>query len=520
MSVSKPSRPSHLQPERDPSERDPSGLRRQPAFSGRRTHPGFECPERDVITSEIPVAVMLEAARIMTEPSPPVDLRLSLVMEKPAPATEPRPARPLAADLGLQELIESSPMQPPVRRSSLAHGIFIACGALALGLASLFAVRTWSSSSGTPLSTDGSGSQQIARLTPSSRSMPVPALGCVLERQPVKLDDWAVAEVRPSVVALPGSSNVVLAYAQSHRHATGGEFDPVRMKLDRSFGHTNERQIFSVTPLVASGAPNYQVERMGGLVAYARPLDVVPPLRIGLNDAGLVIGPLEQRGERIWELPAWTLISVPEVASYGSGLILVLRAGRNTGHLHLGRVGNNGAPLSELAQIGSADSEYGRPALVSGPEQTVLAVSQRVEGDQGYALLLARAPNGELPLKLAPLELPGTAGLEVASPALAALPDGGFALMWSQGTGPARQVRVQRLSAALLPLGDPLDVSAPDAASGGASAGALFAVKDGLLAFYFLRRDDGHSLWVGRLGCGAHREGGEGLSEQSSGPTR
>ena len=68
---------------------------------------------------------------------------------------------------------------------------------------------------------------QIAKLTPAGRTREVPALGCVLERQPVKLDDWAVAEVRPSVVALPGSNNVVLAYAQSHRHATGGEFDPV-----------------------------------------------------------------------------------------------------------------------------------------------------------------------------------------------------------------------------------------------------------------------------------------------------
>ena len=42
----------------------------------------FECPEREVITSEVPAAALEEAARVMTEPSPPVDLGLDLAVTR------------------------------------------------------------------------------------------------------------------------------------------------------------------------------------------------------------------------------------------------------------------------------------------------------------------------------------------------------------------------------------------------------------------------------------------------------
>ena len=75
----------------------------------------------------------------------------------------------------------------------------------------------------------------------------------------------------------------------------------------------------------------------------------------------------------------------------------------------------------------------------------MLAVAQRTP-DGNHSVLLARAKNGQLPLELAPLDILGSADVELSAPALAALPDGGFALMWSQGSGWQRLVRVQRLS--------------------------------------------------------------------------
>src|SRR5689334_6620455 len=43
---------------------------------------GFEGPEQEIITAEVPPAIMLEAARVMTEPSPPIDLGLQRAIDR------------------------------------------------------------------------------------------------------------------------------------------------------------------------------------------------------------------------------------------------------------------------------------------------------------------------------------------------------------------------------------------------------------------------------------------------------
>lgn len=494
-----------------------------------------ECPEQEVITSEVPAAAMLQAARVMTEPSPPANLGLDVALERASRRPEATlpftpgsdewsspppscPAPPLAAEFGLQGLIEAGepkgPSTPPWLR---AQGLWITLLALALGLGALFAVRWFAASrrqatSSVPGPADpGPGvSPPMAAALPALAPREVPELGCRFEREPVKLDDWAVVDVRPALLVMPGSSpgsppgaeSVALGYAQSHKHATGGLLDLETLKFARRFGQTSERQIFSVTPLNASGSIGYHVERMGALVAFGRALDVAPPVRIGMNDDGIVLGRLDERSEKVWELPVGTLISVPEVSAHAQGFTLATRAGRATGQLRLGLLSASGAPLSPLEQLATADWDYGRPALASGPSQTVLAATLRTDPARGQSMLLGRASNGRLPLELSPLDIFGTGDVELSAPALTALPDGGFVLMWSQGAGWERQVRVQRLSATLVPLGSPFAVTTPDPALGGSVAGAIQSVGERLVAFYFVRRDGGHSLWATTLRCG------------------
>lgn len=468
---------------------------------------GLECPERDVITAEVPVAALLEAVRVMTEPSPPADLGLEAAIrgrdsERPPPS---RPAPPLAAEFGLQALLEPELARGPrwVRwlRSQAA---WVALGAVTLGLSALFAAR-WLAASrpSAPAPSDVAALTPAAAAERQSVALEPPLPGCALASEPVKLDSWAVVDVRPSLAALPSSRSVLLGYAQSHKHATGGRLDPAALQFQRTFGQQEEGQIFSVTPLVARGSPGYHVERMGALVAFGRALDTSPPLRVGMNDAGLVLGALDARSTRAWELPPRTLISVPEVAEHERGFTLAFRAGRTSGPLRVGLLDHQGKPLSELEQIGTADSEYGRPALASGARQNALAASLRRGPDGPYDLMIGRAESGRLPLELSRLELPDLDALEPTAPALAALPDGSFALMWTQGDGWRRRVRLVRLSSVLTPAAEPIDVSTPDPALGGATAGALFWASDRLLAFYFLRREEGHSLWAVSLSCPA-----------------
>lgn len=484
----------------------------------------LECPEQEVITSQVPAAAMLQAARVMTEPSPPIDLGLDVAIERASrrpdaplaflanedewsPPPPSRPALPLAAELGLQGLIEAA---APRREGSplwlRAYGLWIALLAVLLGLGALFAAR-WFAAPKPEAPGQGGAALGASQAPPQSpvavAPRELPELGCRFAHEPRKLDDWAVVDVRPAFVALSGDTSVALGYAQSHKHATGGVLDLETLAFTRRFGHTNERQIFSVTPLAGSGAISYHVERMGALVAFGRALDIVPPVRVGMNDDGLVLGQLDERSEKVWELPVGTLISVPEIAAQPQGFTLATRAGRATGHLRLGLLSPGGAPLSPLEQLATPDGDYGRPALASGPSQTVLATTLRGDPERGHSMLLGRAINGKLPLELSPLDIFGTGDVELSSPALAALPDGGFVLMWSHGAGWERQVRVQRLSATLLPLGSPFYVTTPDPALGGSVAGAIQWAGDRLVAFYFLRREGGHSLWATTLRCGA-----------------
>jgi hypothetical protein len=84
---------------------------------------------------------------------------------------------------------------------------------------------------------------------------------------------------------------------------------------------------------------------------------------------------------------------------------------------------------------------------------------------------------------------------------VAALPDGGFALLFARGRASERRLQLQRLSADLTAVGAPVDVTAPDQAQPGAAAGALYWAGDKLLAFHFLGGDSSSSLWVSSLEC-------------------
>ncbi len=572
---------------------------------------GFEGRDQDVITSEVPAAALIEAARAMTQPSPPRDLGLAQAIERASRVPEEltpftrldraaldraalegtmldrgqlddertpvsKPALALAAEFGLQGLLDAAApkKEPPFRQRT--HGLWIALAAVTLGLGVTVALRqsggrvtepsaarapgeavattrhslqvpeerslpepagsapvTAAAASGAPASEGAATARaDLPSSGPSPSDGPVPSggpaalgkgasaasaaslgtvpaaaiepePGCRFLHEPVSIDDWAVVDVRPLIFPSPRASAVVVGFAQSHKSATGGTLDVESLQLLRRYWQQDEHQIFSVTPLATSEKVAYHVERMGTPIAFGRALDAKSPLRIGLSDEGIVLGPPDQRAKKLWDMPVGSRMSVPEVAAHAGGFTLATRAGKGAGDVLVGLLDATGNPLSPLTEVGPTDWDFGRPALASGPEQTGLAVTRRANGARPDALFLARAKLGQLPTELQPFEVPPGGEPELLAPVLAALPDGGFALMWSQGAGSRRVVRLSRLSASLEARGPVFEVTAPDPALGGAMAAALHWAGDRLLAFYFLRRDAGHSLWVGSLSCGS-----------------
>lgn len=553
---------------------------------------GFEGPEQEVITSEVPAVVLQEAARVMTQPTPPRDLglqeaierasrlppeRLSRLPERPAllpperlPAeglsaegffSEPLPlehsalialerspvasrveertplsgpALPLAAELGLEALMAEATPARSWAHWLRAHGLWLALGLGLLGLAVTFGLRWFGVPEGWPLATPvrevvrRSALSPVPTAAPGAESRPAPApLSCRLGQPPALLDDWAVVDVRPVLHPLASGREVAIGYAQSHRSATGGIIDVHSLRFERQFWQQQDRQVYSVTPLEVDGTLRYHVERHGTNVAFARAVAAEPPARVGASENAVVLGKLEQRAQALWPLPPGSTPTVPEVAEHPRGFTLAVRASHDVGHVFVGLIDTAGAALAPLVDVGKPEWDLGRPALASGPEQTLLAVARRPStstpgsstpgsstpgsstpepepgSESGDELLLARARNGQLPTELRRFDLPAPAAPELSAPIVAALPDGGFALMWSQGSGTQRQVRLQRLSAELRPLGVPVDIASAAAGGANATGAALHWVGDRLLAFYFSKRDAGHALWVGSISCGA-----------------
>lgn len=95
-----------------------------------------------MITAQVPTVALLEAARAMTEPEPPADLGLYPSEDPPRSSRISKPALPLAAEFGLEHLIEED--AKPTRSWPMwlrAHGAWIAAGMLVLWLVASFALH-------------------------------------------------------------------------------------------------------------------------------------------------------------------------------------------------------------------------------------------------------------------------------------------------------------------------------------------------------------------------------------------
>jgi hypothetical protein len=128
------------------------GWEPEPGTSGVRSLPEValaELPrrERDEITAPVPTQALLEAARAMTEPEPPADLGLYRALERSSESEEPprstrrlQAAPPLAAEFGLEHLLESEGKQSWALWLR-SHGLWVAVGIMLVWLAVSFVAR-------------------------------------------------------------------------------------------------------------------------------------------------------------------------------------------------------------------------------------------------------------------------------------------------------------------------------------------------------------------------------------------
>ncbi len=428
-----------------------------PAQAARRSLRDLDYVQKDMVTSQVPAAAMLEAARAMKRQGSPVPpggaerlgrLDLGTFGDQSLAAspqvsggesssnTPRRTLSPYALELVFPESVEpelSDSPWPPSRR----YGRWLSLGALVGGVLGLLAVRGASPEAAAPAA---SGVERAA-LPPEPSETRVVTGACRPLHDAVRLDEQAIRDVPPTVAYLSGAVRVAEAgadvsivagwvavgYARSHDTAVGLALSPASLELERLVTRRTSRPISSVSPIVRDGELAFHAEREG-------------------------------QSKLTWEPPR------------------------------------------------GSNARFGRPALASGGGTTALAVAARARAESRQSIWLSHAVSGQPPRVLQPFEpMPdepiGGGGPDLDAPAIAALPGGGFGLLFTQGQGWKQRVRLQRLSSTLAPLGPPVDVTTPDRALRGASVGALYWVKDRLLAFHFIGRDAGASLWVSSIEC-------------------
>jgi hypothetical protein len=280
--------------------------------------------------------------------------------------------------------------------------------------------------------------------------------------------------------------------------------DPASVGSSREFVHYREEEIYSVTPLVASGKLEFRVERVGDKLANGTAIDGVPALRIGQNEVGIVGGPLGRRPHRIWWLPRPGLTAVPTYTRHPLGHLIATRVGRKDPTLRVGVISLEAAPHTALEALELPKGALGVPALAS--KATVMALAVVVDAERGAAdrLMLARATPTALPASAEALGVFGSEPVQLSSPALSALGAQGFALSWTQGVAEERRVKLLVLDDELRPRGEPFDMELPEVSHRGVINGGLFWANERLLALYYLRRPEGYSLWANEITCDEH----------------
>lgn len=519
--------------------------------------------DADEITDEIPDEVLAEAARLMMVPTPPRDLGIAesarrsrtswpavIVPEGSfAPALEP-PAlesfldpSAMASDAGAQTPrgFDHLVAQSEVAGRSRSWRWLWLLPVAALGGGLWFTRTEW-----LPAAPLAAPEPQVAVLPvrPVASSEPPPPapkqFGCRVLDRPQRIDDWSIPDKPLGVALAPDGKRIALGYAQSRERAVGLSFDPARfvargepftpklpdtpadaneaaraelaaaspdpasVGIVRELTNVREEELYSVTPLVASGKLEFRVERVGDKLSNGTAIDGVPTLRIGQNDVGLVGGLLGRRPHRIWWLPRPGLTAVPTYTRHPLGHLIAARVGRKDPTLRLGVISPEAAPHTPLGTLELPKGALSVPALAS--KASVMGLAVVVEAERGGAdrLMLARATPTALPTSAEPLAVFGDEPVQLSAPALSSLGAEGFALSWTQGVGEERQVKLLILDDELRPRGEPFAMELPEASHRGVINGGLFWASERLLAFYYLRRPEGYSLWVNEIDCGDH----------------
>ncbi len=468
-----------------------------PETDGRKTDPPTAVRPDPIVPVEEPDEdAKTELRPAMSRPLPPPPRLPSMAasrLPKPGPLPAPRRFESMAPTA-----LPARPAPPRSAARMLIATLGLIAGVGVGGFAGIIALWHHAEQLATPKLADPPPISHKA--TPRPAPAPAPA-ACRLAHRALELRPTVLPRVPLYAAPVPGSSHVALGYANSQYDATGLDVDPFSLRAQIPLSRMGVAPVDGVVPLGASGKLDFAIDRNDAGLESAHTISAKVPFRVGYADGSLsrlapggspqaVWSGLE-RGKKPTGLRAATIA--------GFGHAITFRLGNEQGQVMVGWLGPDGARKSALGPIDISAAALGTPAIAASGNSIAVAVAARSDELSPWAIRIATAAAGKLPIAARYFSLPsGGPGHDAFAPTLTGLSGGRWLLEWTEGTRGDHAVRAQTLDATLSPIGAPVTLS-PHGADAG--QGVIQASGTRATGFYLVKARHGYQLWATSLDC-------------------
>lgn len=321
---------------------------------------------------------------------------------------------------------------------------------------------------------------------------------CKLDKPAARLAPAIMPSIAPVTAALSSGSKFAVGYASSGREAEGITIDPSSLAVERPFRQKTAHDIAAVVPLARGGNLTFTIDEEESGFRSPRSLDSRSRLILGWTDQGLAKRQGAGDPTTIWPSPS-DKVTDPRVAALVSGgYAVTVRRGGQGGAVLVGLIDEMGDKKSALTEVGSKP-QVGTPAIAASDRGVIVAFAGRPTDDSYWTLQVGTAPPGSTPTSAQSFATPpGGLGADAISPAIEGLPNDRWLLQWTEGAAGRRQVRIQTLGFDLVPVGDPINLSAEEANAG---QGVVMVQGEKALSLFLVRRGNTHELWGATLSC-------------------
>jgi hypothetical protein len=304
--------------------------------------------------------------------------------------------------------------------------------------------------------------------------------GCVLSG--VARQVAGRARVRGGIEMVPSRTRLALGFTTSPHEAVTLDLDPGSASVVRRTERHSSEVIDHATVMLSADQHVDAVideECSAPQLSGARTVHGPSPFIVGLSRGWLSWATCNGMSPvSLWGISKEenAISDLQGVARANDGFVIVLR---RENALFMGELDADKkamGPLRKIAEAGWLRS----PALAESGGNVLVSWAERPDANANLRLAAVSIPVGQAPRPLH-LEIPTRTGMDASSPALAAIDNGRFLLVWTEGSSSSSEVRALTLDVEGHAFGEALSVSPQ--MNGGWGRAAVSSDGRGAIAF-------------------------------------